>query len=559
MVHGGRITQALPMTDQWNSRSEAPDAPAPDAGPDSSGRTPGWDGERWRRPRRSTGDRKIAGVAGGLGRAFGIDPILIRVAFVVLTVFGGFGGLLYVLGWLLLPADGDEVSAAEALLGRGRSSVPPPLAVGLGVVAVISAFSMFSWGLRFLPLAIGGVIMFSVLRRRRGGHWQRPLKPGQYDWHGRDWDRGTAGNGSDRARRTDDRVRTFTEQAQRWGEQAQRWGDHAQRWGDQVGRRPGNSYRGCSSRSGWNDRSQNRSPGPQQPAGPSPFPEPPFWEQPSAGTGRPATGASPIDLTKNTVDPQTDSTAQSDPASATGWPGPDGRTITTPPAWDPLGAAPFAWDLPDPAPLPDPAARPLRRTVLPQVTLGATLLVGAALTAGVFAGRWALTWAQVSGLTLAVLAVGLLFSALRGGGRSLIGGGVFLSLVTLALAVTGLTGTSAYGSTDVRPASSAQLQDSYSANAGELDLDLRAVTIPRGTTRTVDVDMKAGHALVQVPAGMTVNAVCSADVGHTECLGGTSDGVRKQSMGTATGSSDSGTLQLNVHLRAGFAEVVGNG
>ena len=559
------------MTDQWNYRSGVHDAPTPDAGPDSNGRAPGWDGDRWRRPRRSAGDRKIAGVAGGLGRAFGIDPILIRVIFVVLTVFGGFGGLLYVLGWLLLPADGDEVSAAEALLGRGRSSVPPPLAVGLGIIAVISAFSIFSWGLRFLPLAIGGLIVVTVLRKRGHGH----LKPGQYDWHGKDWDRSGGGMNSDWASRTDDRVRAFTEQAQRWGDQmgqrwgdqAQRWGDQAQQWGDQVGRRSGG--RGCSSRSGWNHRGHDRSSGAQQPAGPSPFPEPPFWEQPAPGTPKP--GASPVDLTKDRVDPTKDgvdltkggvdrSKGSVDPtandAAATGWPGPDGRPVTTPPAWDPLGAAPFAWDLPDPAPLPDPGARPQRRTVLPQVTLGTTLLVGAALTAGVFAGWWALTWAQVSGLTLAVLAVGLLFSALRGGGRSLIGGGVFLSLVTLALAVTGLSGTSAYGSTDVRPTSLAELQDSYRANAGELGLDLRSLTIPRGTTRTVDVDLKAGHALVQVPAGMTVHAVCSADVGHTECLGGTSDGVRKESTGTATGSTDSGTLQVNVHLRAGFAEVV---
>ena len=78
------------------------------AGPGAAG------GDWWsRRPRRSGSDRKIAGVAGGVGRAFGVDPVLIRVAFVVLTIFAGFGLTLYVLGWLLLPADGDEVSPGE--------------------------------------------------------------------------------------------------------------------------------------------------------------------------------------------------------------------------------------------------------------------------------------------------------------------------------------------------------------------------------------------------------------------------------------------------------------
>ena len=545
MVFGAPVAQALPMTDQWNARSGVHDAPTPDAGTDSSERNRG-DGGRWRRPRRSPGDRKIAGVAGGLGRAFGVDPILLRVALVVLTIFGGFGGLLYVLGWLLLPADGDEVSAAEALLGRGRSSVPPALAVGLGVVAVISAFSMFSWGLPFLPLAIGGVIVLAVLRRR--GHRDHRSRAGHYDWHGLDWDR-TGHHHADWTQRTDARVRAFTEQAGRWGEQAGRWGEQAGRWGHGH-RHSGGSRQSCGSRWDRNDRAAVD----ERPAGSSPFPQPPFWEQPSSDpAGTAADGASPVNMTKQARPEAPDA------GVTAGWPGPDGAPRTTPPAWDPLGAAPFAWDLPEPTPLPDPSARPLRRTVLPQLTMGATLLVGAVLAGGVFAGWWVLTWAQVSSLALAVLAVGLLFSALRGGGRSLIGGGVFLSLVTLALAVTGLSGTSTYGATQLNPTTLAQVQDSYSVNAGELDLDLRSIAVPRGTTKTVDVEVKAGHALVHVPIEASVTAMCSADVGRTECLDGRSDGVRQESVGTATGRADSGSLLVNVHVRAGFAEVVRGG
>src|SRR5690606_20195782 len=98
------------------------------------------------------------------------DPVVFRVAFVGLTVFGGFGGLLYVLGWLFLADDGDEVSAAEALAGRGRSSVTPALAVGLAVVAGIAGLSMFSWGLPFLPLAVAAVVVgYFVTRNRNSG------------------------------------------------------------------------------------------------------------------------------------------------------------------------------------------------------------------------------------------------------------------------------------------------------------------------------------------------------------------------------------------------------
>ncbi len=140
------------MSETQHDRTAGPGAPS---------------GDWWnRRPYRSTNDRKIAGVAGGLGRAFGVDPVLIRVGFVIATIFGGFGLLLYVLGWLLLPADGDQVSAAESLLGRGRSSTPPALAVGLSIVAVIAMFSMFSWGLPFWPLVIIGIVAIVVARKR---------------------------------------------------------------------------------------------------------------------------------------------------------------------------------------------------------------------------------------------------------------------------------------------------------------------------------------------------------------------------------------------------------
>ena len=60
------------------------------------------------RLRRSTTDRKIAGVAGGLGRHFNIDPTILRVLFVVLVFFGGAGLLLYGAAWLLLPEDGSD-------------------------------------------------------------------------------------------------------------------------------------------------------------------------------------------------------------------------------------------------------------------------------------------------------------------------------------------------------------------------------------------------------------------------------------------------------------------
>ncbi len=50
---------------------------------------------------RSKTDRKIFGVCGGIAEYFNIDPALIRVLFVVFTLLGGAGVLIYLITWLL--------------------------------------------------------------------------------------------------------------------------------------------------------------------------------------------------------------------------------------------------------------------------------------------------------------------------------------------------------------------------------------------------------------------------------------------------------------------------
>ena len=50
---------------------------------------------------RSVADRKIAGVCGGLAEYFDIDPLLVRLIFVVLVLAGGGGFLLYLILWIV--------------------------------------------------------------------------------------------------------------------------------------------------------------------------------------------------------------------------------------------------------------------------------------------------------------------------------------------------------------------------------------------------------------------------------------------------------------------------
>jgi len=129
---------------------EAPTQPQPEAS------------ERPRRLRRSSTDRMIGGVAGGLGRYFDIDPVLFRIAFVVLLFAGGAGILAYLGLWLVTPS--DETPAE----GAGVRA----LAVVGGVVLVLVALPFLFVGAIFaiplLPLALLVLAVVLLARGARG-------------------------------------------------------------------------------------------------------------------------------------------------------------------------------------------------------------------------------------------------------------------------------------------------------------------------------------------------------------------------------------------------------
>jgi phage shock protein PspC (stress-responsive transcriptional regulator) len=128
------------------------------------------------RPHRRSDDRKIGGVAAAIGRRYAVDPVLVRVAFVMATLFSGMGVLLYLLGWLLLPAEGDQASAAESLLGRGRSSMSPTLTFVLMlllilILATVTVVGMSASNVLGLAVAAGSLVL---LHRSRAGLGEVP-------------------------------------------------------------------------------------------------------------------------------------------------------------------------------------------------------------------------------------------------------------------------------------------------------------------------------------------------------------------------------------------------
>lgn len=116
------------------------------------------------RLRRSTTDRYVAGVAGGLGRHFNIDPTIIRVLLVVLTFFGGAGLLIYAVVWLLVPEDTAHRATIRVGNEPRRILLLAAAAIAL-VLAVGDAFNGFHAG---WPIVVVGVfIALAMITRDR--------------------------------------------------------------------------------------------------------------------------------------------------------------------------------------------------------------------------------------------------------------------------------------------------------------------------------------------------------------------------------------------------------
>ena len=96
-----------------------------------------------RRLRRSH-DPKVGGVAAGLGRYVGVEPKVFRIAFVILTLFGGSGLVIYLAGWLLLPNEDDPDPTPLALTSNTVALVVGFIVLALGTLGL---FEGETWGL----------------------------------------------------------------------------------------------------------------------------------------------------------------------------------------------------------------------------------------------------------------------------------------------------------------------------------------------------------------------------------------------------------------------------
>ncbi|WP_199257075.1 PspC domain-containing protein [Tomitella fengzijianii] len=424
------------------------------------------------RPERLREQGKIAGVAEGIGRRYDVDPLLVRIAFVVSALFGGAGVWLYLACWLTFPSPRHPSAAghpgydyAHAAYGYpyGVHGYPPHPHPGhpyptawsrpvkprnrfrarnvalLGILGIVAVSTLPATTGRGSAGLLGAVLMLGALyllyRRRPRPAFASPAPPSA----------GTAAAGS------------------------------------------------------------------EQPAPADAGPPPAAW----------TTGAR-------------------DAAAAGGT-----AAAATPPEWDPLGAAPFAWDLPTPPPQPAPP-KP-RRSPLTVFTVGLALIAAAIASGLSAAGADWLNAPRIAAIALAVVGVGLVVGAfLRTGYGLLIVAAPLAGFVILGSLAGSLDTSGGVGQREFRPTTLAQLQPEYRVGAGEILLDLRGLDLT--ADKTVDVRSTAGRVEVIVPDGMRVDATCHTTVGDTSCLPDAAAAPRPGQPG------DSPVLTLNADST--FGEVV---
>jgi signal transduction histidine kinase len=112
---------------------------------------------------RSTDNRVLAGVAGGIGARTGLEPDLIRAGFVVLTFAGGVGAVIYAIAWLI--TDAGEAEGVAPLKTQQQAAV---VIMFTGVLLALRGIGVwFGDGIVF-PVALFSFGVATITARRYG-------------------------------------------------------------------------------------------------------------------------------------------------------------------------------------------------------------------------------------------------------------------------------------------------------------------------------------------------------------------------------------------------------
>lgn len=447
------------------------------------------------RPRQG---RYLAGVSGALARATNTDPVLWRVLFAVLGIISGVGVLLYLIGWLIIPAEGDAVSPVESLLGKGKAGISPVSVVILGVLAVLSFAFIVQDGMRASLLACGVILGAILLIKRSSNH------------------------GSDSA--------------------------------------PATSAPATSAPPPPPAQDPFASPA-QDPFATAEFAAAPpasATPAPPAATTEPPTAEPPM-AEPPVVEPPADEpvTAPMPPVAPPFAPPPGAYRPPFAPHGPYARPTPATYPPAPPAPPrpPKPPKKPKERSKLGRLTFFAVIVVMGVLTLIDMAGA-SIAVSAYFAAALATVAAGLIVGAWLGRARGLIALGL---LLTIGLFIA--TGTERWGddvgSSVYRPTSLTQVADRYDFTFGDATIDLRQVDFA-GQQQTITVSMKVGQVRVILPPNVDTTAALQVENGRAEVFGKTFEGEsidNEDLTDLGPDGAGGGTLKLDLRLNAGNLEV----
>ncbi|MEE4022393.1 PspC domain-containing protein [Gordonia sp. PKS22-38] len=452
------------------------------------------------RPIRPSTNRTVAGVCAGFALRYRVDPTLVKIAFVVATLFGGSGLILYIAAWVAMPSEDKQRDELGSIRNAGHALGHRPshlrhrnpqliLLIVLAIIVVTSFGPNATW-------SSGGLLGAALMLLGWWLLYQRTPEP-------------PAGTSAD------------THSPAASGSPAPGPGDALTPWIPRslmTDPAIGSSGRVTSGTSGGTS-----------------------WPGPSATTAfnPPATAARTPDAGTPPVSPSAYGETTTD------------QSRRTPPAWDPLGTARFAWDLPEPAAENAVVPPSERRSPLTLVVVGVAVIVAAAGAALHQVGVDWFTPARIISMALAVVGAGLVIAGLRrrrAGGHS-----TGLVPIALLLGVAAVVATSAVrldlpaggvGERTWTPVAENDIRDEYTLTMGKMVLDLRDVDLT--ADRTVDLRNGIGEIEILVGENTNIRATCDANVGDYVCPEGL-DGGRD--------GTDGPVLTIDAMTNVGHVEV----
>jgi phage shock protein PspC (stress-responsive transcriptional regulator) len=131
---------------------------------------------RWQLPRLDRRNRWIGGVAAAIAVEIGVQPIVIRVSFVVLTTVGGWGLVLYAIAWATLAIGTPGPISPYSPVPKGASSTHRHVAVAMVVLGLVLGLLPFtSEFFRSLVWPVGFVLTGALIAWSRGQREQEGL------------------------------------------------------------------------------------------------------------------------------------------------------------------------------------------------------------------------------------------------------------------------------------------------------------------------------------------------------------------------------------------------